>query len=116
MSAFTTASTSSNYEMLFNAALAKYTKETGIDLRGHPLTTRIDSCDSPDSILDIFREQSRAFDEFRTGDTKLFKLLGPVVNVLHALSTNAVLSGIVDRKSTRLNSSHRIASRMPSSA
>ena len=84
--------TSSNFETVFNAALDKYTKQTGKDLRNHPLAARIDGCDGPDSILDIFQEQSQAFDEFRESDTKLFKWLRPVVNVLHALSTNAVLS------------------------
>ena len=85
------ASTSSNFQTIFNSALAKYTKQTGKDLRNHPLAYRIDSCNSPDSILDIFQEQSRAFDEFRKGDTKLFQWLIPVVNVLHALSSNPVL-------------------------
>ena len=66
--------------------------QPGKDLRNHPLADRIDSCDSPDSIIDIFQEQSRAFGEFMNGDTKLFKWLRPVVNVLHALSTNSVLS------------------------
>ena len=83
---------SSDFQTLLNAALANYTKQTGKDLRNHPLADRIDSCDSPDYILDIFKEQFRAFDEFMKGDTKLFKLLRPVVNVLHALSTNSVLS------------------------
>jgi hypothetical protein len=91
-SASNMAPTASNFETLFNAALAEYTKQTGKDLRSHPLADRIDSCDSPNSILDIFQEQARAFDEFRKGDTKLFKWLRPVVNVLHAISTNAVLS------------------------
>jgi len=85
-------STPSNFETLLNAALAKYTKQTGNDLRDHPLASKIDSCDSPDSILDIFQEQARAFDEFRRDDTKLFKCLRPVVNVLHALSTVPILS------------------------
>jgi hypothetical protein len=84
--------TSSNFETVFNAALAKYTKQTRKDLRNHPLAAIIDGCDGPDSILDIFQQQSLAFDEFRKGDTKLFKWLRPVVNVLYALSTNAVLS------------------------
>jgi hypothetical protein len=83
---------SSNFETLFKAALAKYTKQTGKDLRDHPLADRIDSCDSPDSMLDIFKEQAQAFDEFRKDDTTLLKWLKPVVNVLHALSTNAVLT------------------------
>jgi hypothetical protein len=83
---------SSNFETLFNAALAKYIKQTGKDLRNHPLAFMIDSCDSPDSILDIFKKQSEVFDEFRRGDTKLFNWLRPVVKVLHALSSNEVLS------------------------
>ena len=77
--------TTSNFETIFNAALANYTKQTGKDLRNHPLASKIDSSDSPDSILDIFQEQAQAFDEFRRGkpgDTELFKSLEPVVNVL----------------------------------
>jgi hypothetical protein len=91
-SASNTASTSSYFETLFNAALEKYTKQTGKDLRNHPFADRIDICDSPDSILEIFEEQTQAFDEFRRGDTKLSKWVGTVVNVLHALSTNEVVS------------------------
>jgi hypothetical protein len=87
-----TTSTSSNFQALFEVALAKYTKRTGQDLRNHPLANVIDRCDSPDAILAIFQEQSRAFDEFRNGDPKLAKWLGPAVNALHAISTNAALS------------------------
>jgi hypothetical protein len=91
-SSYHTTSTFSNIETLFNAALAKYNKQTGKDLRYHPLASMIDSCDSSDSILEIFRKQSEAFDEFRRGDPKLFKWLRPVVNVLHALSTHSAVS------------------------
>ena len=84
--------TSSNFQDILNAALTDYTKQTGKDLRDHPLAARIDSCDNPDSILDLFQEQARAFDESRRGDTKLFKWFKSIVKVLHALSTNEVLS------------------------
>ena len=94
-SASNTASTASHFQTLFNAALAKYTKQTGKDLRSHPLADKIDNCDGPDSILNIFQEQAQAFDEFRNGDTKLLKWLRPVVNVIHALSTNADASCLV---------------------
>ena len=93
-SASNTASTASDFETLFNAALDNYTKQTGKDLRSHPLADKIDNCDGPDSILDIFQEQAQAFDGFRNGDTRLLKWLRPVVNVLHVLSTNSVLSDI----------------------
>jgi hypothetical protein len=83
---------SANFEILFNVALVKYCKQTGEDLRNHPLAARINSCDSPESILNIFQEQAQAFEESRRGDARLFKWLIPIVNVLHALSTNAILS------------------------
>ena len=95
-----TASAFFNFDTVFNAALAEYTKQTGKDLRNHPLISEIDSCDSADSILHIFEEQAEAFDEFREGDTKLFKWLGPVVRVLHALSTNEVLKNTVSHVSS----------------
>ena len=52
----------------------------------------IDGCESPDAILEIFQEQSQQFDEFRNDDLKLIKWLAPLVNGLHAISTNAVIS------------------------
>ena len=82
----------SSFNALFNTALDKYAKRTGQDLRNHPLAAAIDRCDSPDSILAIFLEQSQAFDGFRNSDPKLIKWLGPVVNGLHAISTNTALS------------------------
>ena len=79
-------------EILFNAALAKYCKETGEDLRNHPLAARINSCDSPESVLNVFQQQAQAFEESRRDDARLFKWLIPVVIVLQAFSTNAILS------------------------
>ena len=87
-----TTTSSSNFTALFDVALAKYTKFTGTDLCNHPLADMIDSCESPDAILAMFQEQSRAFDEFRNGDPKLIKWLAPLVHGLHAISTNAVTS------------------------
>ena len=95
MSTSNTASTSSNFETIFNAALDEYTKKTGKDLRNHPLADKIDECDSADSILVIFQEQAEAFDKFRNGDAELFKWLKPVVKVLHALCTNDALKDTV---------------------
>jgi hypothetical protein len=91
--------TSSNFEAIFNAALTEYTKQTGKDLRDHPFASEIDSCDNPDSIIAIFQEQARAFDEFRKGDIKLFKWFKPVIKVLHALSNNKTLSDIASNVS-----------------
>ena len=81
------------FQAIFDVALKDYTEKTGKDLcdLDHPLASKLDSCDNPDDILDIFQEQAREFDEFRKGDTKLFKWLEPIVKVLHTLSTNKVI-------------------------
>ena len=91
-SAANTTSTSFNFDAILNAALMEYTKRTGKDLRDHPLASNIDSFDNPESILNIFQEQAQAFDKFKKGDTKLFKWLRPVVDVLHAIFTNEAFS------------------------
>jgi hypothetical protein len=77
---------SSNFTPIFDAALAEYRRLTGQDLRTHPFAAAIDTCDSPDAVLNIFRKQAHVFDSFRKGDDKLMKWLTPTVNVLFVLS------------------------------
>jgi hypothetical protein len=85
-------SSSSNFQAILDAALSDYKKRTGQDLREHPMAAIIDRCQSPDEILSIFQEQSRAFDEYRNGDARLIKWITPVVSGLQAISACAVLS------------------------
>ena len=91
--------TSSTFDTLFNAALEKYTKQTGKDLCNHPLASEIDNCKNIDSILNIFKKQAQAFDEFKNGDVNLLRWLTPVVDVLHALSTNKAIRDSVSHVS-----------------
>jgi hypothetical protein len=70
-----TSFTSSNFEALYDAALEKYTEQTGKDLRNHPLAHRIERCDSPASLLAVFQEQAQTFDEFRNGDHRIINWL-----------------------------------------
>ena len=72
----------------FDLALAEYHGLTGQDLPTHPQAAAIDQCHSWDSILGLFREQSRAFDKFRNGDPELIKWLGPIVSKLLAIGTS----------------------------
>ena len=92
-SGFNTASTSSNVESLFSAALVEYTKKTGKDLRNDSITNKIGDHDNVDSISNVLQEQSRSFEEFRRGNTKLPQSLKPIVKSVQSLSTVAVLSG-----------------------
>jgi len=94
---------SSNFEALLNEALTKYTQKTGKDLRNHPLASKIDSCKSAKSFLDIFQEQAKEFEE-SVDDSKLLDRLEPVVNGLLVLSE----SGAVETAAS-LVSSHKVA-------
>jgi hypothetical protein len=70
-------------------ALRRYAKKTGKDLMSHPIAIRIDSCESPDSILRILQEEAQAFSEYRKEDPTLINCLSSVVHGFHALSSTA---------------------------
>ena len=92
MSAVTSASTShSNFVSIFNAALESYKCKTKNDLASHPLLPSLQSCDSPEAILAVLREQIPVFSQSQNGDDGLTKWIAPTVNVLYAFS--AALGG-----------------------
>ena len=76
----------SNFVSIFNAALDSYTRKTKKDLASHPLLPSIQSCNSPEAILTVLREQIPAFSESQSGDDRLTKWVTPTVNVLYAFS------------------------------
>ena len=77
---------SPNLQTILTDAFAKYTKKTGKDLLTERLATRIRDCSSSDEIRGVFQEQAQAFQQFRNGDSKLFKWLKPIVYVLNAFA------------------------------
>jgi hypothetical protein len=77
----------SNFISIFEASATEYKKLTKKDLHTDPFAAQFDKCDSPGAILDIFRTQASAFDEFRKGDQSLIKWLDPTVNILSTFST-----------------------------
>ena len=76
------------FQDLFNAALRDYENQTKTSLIDHPLSKRLESCDSVDSITAIFQEQAQIFHEFRGDDGKLMKSLKGSVNTLYPLFTS----------------------------
>ena len=76
----------SNFTAIFDAALQEYKTLTKNDLATHPFAAAIEDRNSPDSILNVFRNQAQAFDAFRKGDDKLIALLAPIVNILFTFS------------------------------
>jgi hypothetical protein len=78
------ASPSSKLKSMLDAALIKYKKKTGNDLLALWLASELQTCKSVDSVLDILRDQAKAFE--RSEDQKLMKWIDPVVNVLSVFS------------------------------
>jgi hypothetical protein len=94
MSTVPSASTShSNFASIFNAALEDYKHKTKKDLASHPLLPNLQSCDSPEAILAVLRDQIPTFGQSQNGDDGLTKWVTPTVNVLYSFS--GTLGGVV---------------------
>jgi hypothetical protein len=102
----TATSSNSNYQSIFGNALEAYKRKTNKDLRSHPLLAKLETCNSPDAVLTLLREQIPGFDQSRSTDDRLTKWLSPTVNVLYSFS-GAIGGGIglVRRQQVTVDSS-----------
>jgi hypothetical protein len=76
----------SNFTAIFQAAHDEYKRLTGHDLDTHPFAAELDSCDSPDGILNVLQKQAQACSRSRRGNKKLLAWLNPTVHVLFTFS------------------------------
>ena len=82
-----TASTSqTKFVSIFNAALESYQRKIKKDLASHPLLPGLQSCESPEAVLAVLREQVPAYNQSQNGDDGLTKWVTPTVNVLYSFS------------------------------
>jgi hypothetical protein len=81
-----TSTSRSNFVVIFDAAVEAYKQKTKTDLASHPLLPSLQSCDSPEAVLTVLRDQIPAFSQSHNGDDGLTKWVAPTVNVLHAFS------------------------------
>jgi hypothetical protein len=81
-----TSTSQSNFASIFNASLESYKHKTKKDLASHPLLSSLQSCESPEAVLTVFRDQVPAFNQSRNGDDGLTKWVTPTVNVLYSFS------------------------------
>ena len=96
-----TSASHSNFASLFNTALEKYNRKTKQDLVKHPLLPRLQSCNSPEDILVVLREEAPDFSQSQnSGDDGLTTWVTPTVNVLYSFS--ATLGGVVGLVNIRL--------------
>jgi hypothetical protein len=82
----TQASSSSNFQSIFDAALEAYEKKTESNLLTHPLAAQIQSCDSPTAILSVLQGLIQQFDRHHRSDQRLANWLKLTINVLSAFS------------------------------
>lgn len=90
------AASSSDYGLIFDNALKAYKKKTGRDLAADPLMRRLESCDSPDSVLTLLRQQVPGFDQSGSSDEideRLTNWVNPAINVICTFSET--ISGVV---------------------
>ena len=81
-----TSQSNCNFVSLFNASLESYKRKTKEDLASHPLLPSLQSCESPEAVLTVLRDQVPAFNQSRRGDDRLTKWVIPTVKVLHSFS------------------------------
>jgi len=82
----TTASSSSNFQLIFDNALKAYEKRTKKNLLAHPLAAQLQACDSPDAILSVLQKQVEDLNRSRNTDERWIKSLDPTVKVLFSFS------------------------------
>jgi hypothetical protein len=79
-------SSSSNFQSIFNTAFEAYESTTKHKLLTHPLATRLQSCDSPATILSVLQDLVQQFQQSCGENERLRSWLDPTVNVLFAFS------------------------------
>ena len=83
--------TTVNIQELFERALKEYEARTGTKLLEHELVTRLNNCDSAESIMKVLQAQAQEFQKFRGGDGKVMKWIKRIVHVLYTLSSGGSL-------------------------
>jgi hypothetical protein len=81
-----TSASQSNFVSIFNASLESYKRKTKKDLASHPLLPSLQSCNSPEGVLTVLRDQVPAFSQSESCDDGLTKWVTPTVNVLYSFS------------------------------
>ena len=76
----------SNFTRIFQGACDEYQKLTGHNLYTHPFSAEIQSCNSPEGILNVLQQQAQTLNKYRKGNEKLLKYLNPIVNTLFVFS------------------------------
>jgi len=95
---------SSRLQALFELALRDYESTTNIALAKHPLSEKLEKCQSVESIIALLQDQAKGF----RGSDRIMRSIGSTVSVLDQLSTITTLGGAIGlvRQKTLTRMSH----------
>jgi hypothetical protein len=88
-----------NINAIFETASNEYQTLIGQGLETHPFAAALEDYVSPNSVLNVFRKQARAFDTFHKGEDKLMAWLTPIVHILFTFSGTLDGIGLVSPRS-----------------
>jgi hypothetical protein len=88
-----TSTSQSNFASIFNASFESYKRKTKNDLSSHPLLPSLQSCQSPEAVLTVLRDQVPANNQSQSSDDRLTKWVAPTVNVLYSF-TGSIGQGV----------------------
>ncbi|KAH9954472.1 hypothetical protein BC827DRAFT_959866 [Russula dissimulans] len=81
-----TLASSPSFQPILEAAFDSYAKQTGVELVNHPSADKLQSCHSPDDVLQLLLGGKTEFQGYRDKHRKLLDGLRPIVQVVHAFS------------------------------
>src|ERR1700730_3204612 len=77
----------STYRSIFDNALKVYEEKTGKKLTSDPLLNTLETCNSPEGILVILRQQIPGVHGSQSSNDGLMRWLKPTIDVIHSFST-----------------------------
>ncbi|KAH9005352.1 hypothetical protein EDB83DRAFT_754207 [Lactarius deliciosus] len=78
-------------QSLFEDALREYEKRAGTNLIENELSSKLKSCDSAKSVIEVLQNQAQEFRKYRGDSGRMVSRFKQAVEVLYALSTSTVL-------------------------
>ena len=82
----TTSLLTDSFTTIFSAATSEFQRVTGKSLDSHPLAAQLETCNSPEAVSTVLRNQAEAFEKFSKGDKRLMAWLDPTIQILSIFS------------------------------
>ena len=76
----------SSPESILDVALSEYKKNTGKDLKSHPIAIELQRCNTIDGIMVILQRQANTVEQLRDSNPRLMKWIRSSVHIINAFS------------------------------